>query len=260
MSLMPAALRIITSKALEGTTSAGERIFESVVDPRDLLKDKALPVVVIYTDKGSRKVIGRDNLSGEHSIMLSIEMFVAKATLVKIKAEDGKEEDGFEIEYPATDAGLENRLWRLAFEVESVLTGGAGAWSELWREIVVGIKGVDWDRGADSKAGQRFNFLRLQYEVNVLADVVRGEDLPAGLFWSKFLAAMDADQDLDDLSRDWRALLTTPSLPQWRAAMAALGLTMDELKGIGLAPMNWHVESPSDEAAKLADINIELKD
>lgn len=258
MSLAAAALRIITVKALDNATTAGDRVFDSVVDPVDLLGDAAAPTIVVYTDKGRRKVTGRDLFGADHVVTLGLELFVAKATLV---ASDGEGQGaGYQIEYPATDAGLENRLRRLAYEIESVLTGSAEPWAMLWRRVVVRFcpdEETMWDRGADAEKTVRFNFLRGMYPLEPIADPVRGAQLSPGEFWYDLLAAMDADVELAELARDWRALITTPNLPAWRKAMSELGLSYRELQAIGLAPLLDHQASNLSESGGLQEMTLD---
>lgn len=254
MSLSVAALRLCTVKAIDGATTAGARVFDSAVDPRDLLGENAEPTIVIYTDTGKRKIVGRDILGSDHSVELVIELFVAKATRINHPAGEGEEaEEAFEIEYPATDAGHENRLRRLAYEIETTLGAGVGTWPSLWRRVAIAFSGMDseWDRGADSKGSTRFNFLRLIYRIDPITNPVRGAPLEPGDFWHDFLAAAADDDELSDLAKDWRALITTPNLPAWRIAAGALGLTHGELAGIGLAPLDDHNATASDDAAPL---------
>jgi hypothetical protein len=255
MSLTVAALRMITVKALDGATSAGRRVFDSAVDPRDLINDVPHPTIVVYTDGGKMMFQGRDLLAPNHTVDLTIELFIARATLVA--ARDGDEE--IEVEYPATDAAFENRLRRLAYEVTSVLSGASGVWPELWRTFVVSMAETEseWDRGADAKNGRRFNFIRLVLCLHPLTDPVRGEAPPEGEAWHRLLAAMDQDPELADLAKDWRTLISTPDLVSWRRAQAELGLTYDEVKGIGLAPLLDHQASPAADAAGFADATVD---
>ncbi len=256
MSLAAAALRIITVKAIDEATSAGGRVFDSAVDPVALLDEDAAPTVVVYTDRGHRKVTGRDILAADHVITLGIEKFVAKATLVEV----GTDQEAIQVVYPATDAGFENRLQRLGFEIDWVLTGSPSPWAELWRRIVVRFcdsEEAHWDRGADAEKGTRFNFIRDQYHVEVIADPVRGAEPQQGEFWFDLLAAMDADQDLAEFARDWRALLATPDLPSWRIAMAQLGMSYAELKGSGLSPFLDHQETSVSEAGRLEELTLD---
>lgn len=256
MSLSVAALRISTVKAIDAATSAAGRVFDSNVDPVDLIGKSAEPTVVVYTDHGVRRVDGLDIIGGDHTVDLSFELFVAKFSIVTVKAPDGSTEQDLQTEYPATDAAYENRLQRLAYEIISVLTGSASPWAEVWRKFAVSMSAaVEWDRGADAKNGRRFNFLRIMLRVSPLCDPVRGAPLTPP--WVEIFALMDADDELSDLARDWRALITTPDLPAWRQAMASLGLTYEQLAGIGLSPFQDHQATATTEASELIEITLD---
>jgi hypothetical protein len=248
MSLAAAALRLITVKALDNATSAAA-VCDSVVDPRDLLGDEARPAIAVFADAGARRFKGKSLSEAEHYVDLTIEMFVAKAT--KIVGQDGADE--YEIEYPATDAGLENRLCRLQWEIESILFGSPAAWPDLWRRAIntISAEGSMWERGADSKAGARFNFRRIAYRIDVISDPARGEDIDPAGFWHAFLVAAEADQELDELAKDWRALISTPSLPAWRLAAAEFGLPEAAIRMLSVVP--YSDDEPTDRANAAED-------
>jgi hypothetical protein len=253
MSLAAAALRIATVKALKGATSVGNRVFDSEVDVRSLLGENAEPTIVVLAEKGRRKIQGRDILGGDHRVELAIEMFVARAT--KVEGEN-PDQTKFKIDYPATDAAHENRLRRLAYEVDSILTGELTPWVEIWKAFAVSIdEDVEWDRGADGDGGRRFNFLRSVYSCGVLSDPPRG--MPLTPIWEKLLSLMDSDPELAPTAKDWRALITTPNLPAWRNAMSSLGLSYGELKGMGLAPFLDHQATPTTESAGLDEATLD---
>lgn len=253
MSLAVSALRIATVMALKNATSVGKRVFDSEVDVRSLLGEHAEPTIVVLAEKGRRKVQGRDILGGDHRVDLAIEMFVAKATKVEGKNPD---QTTFKIDYPATDAAHENRLRRLAYEVDTILTGDVSPWAEIWKEFAVTIDGdVEWDRGADGDGGRKFNFLRVVYPCGILADPARGR--PLSETWLRLLALMDADAELAPTARDWRALITTPGLPEWRGAMSDLGMSYAELRGAGLAPFLDHQETMTSEAETLVEATLD---
>lgn len=257
MSLAAAALRLITVKALDNATSAAA-VFDSVVDPRDLLGEEARPCVAVFADAGLRRFKDKSLVEADCYVDLTIEMFVAKAT--RVSGSDG--EEVFEIEYPATDAGLENRLCRLQYEIESILFGSPAAWADLWRLAIVKFSpdGSMWERGADSKAGARFNFRRIAYRIEPTSDPVRGEEIDPAGFWHAFLALAEADPELDELARDWRALISTPSLPAWRVAAAELGLPDAAIRKLGFAPFEQSEIENGGEIVAATVLTAEDKD
>ena len=232
MSLAVAALRIATVKALDGATSVGARVYDSNVDTKDLLGDQAQPSIIVYADAGQIELRDRSLIQAPQVVDLTIEMFVGRA----VEAENG------DITYhsPANDAGYENYLRCLTFEVNRALTrrDGSNPWPSLWAEFFVrGSQNQfsQWDRGANSEHGHRFSFLRLVYRAEVMNDPVPGADVT--VLWARLFAAMDADDELADISAYWQSLISTPSAPDWRQAQIELGFTDAGIKGIGIAPV-----------------------
>ncbi|WP_315772988.1 MULTISPECIES: hypothetical protein [unclassified Bradyrhizobium] len=262
MSLAVCAVRICAYMALKNATSVGDRVFDSVVDPRALLGKDASPTIVVLAEQGKKIIMGRDLLAAEHSVDLAFEMFVAKATTITIPAahtDSGEDEPADIIEYAATDAAYENRLRRIAYEIDAVLTGDPGPWAEMFRRLVVRfLPDAGWGRGADSDGGRKFNFIREIYSVEPVADPVRGA--PLSELWSDLLDLMATVPDLKPLSLDWRSLITTLTLPAWRLAAATLGLTYRELRSMGLAPALDHQATDVAEPAVLASVTLDPED
>ncbi len=242
MSLAVAALRLCALKSLDLKTTAADRVFDSAVDPRRLIGKEPLPAIAIYTDAGRRRPRGRDILGGDCHVDLAIEFFVAQATTIDVppdQSQTGQPAQMIKVKYPASDAGYENRLRRLSYEVESILSGSNDPWAEMWRRSFLTFStehDSEWERGADATSGEHFNFLRNVYRIVPMADPVRGDALVAGGFWKDFFDLADTDDELKDLSLDWRTLVTTPSLAGWQKEAAALGLTKSEAFNTGIAP------------------------
>lgn len=238
MSLAVAALRITAYLALLNATSAGARVFDSAVDPVSLLGAAAAPTVVVYTGKGIRRPRGKALFECNAVAELTIELFVGRGVTVQSGSDQVPA-----IEYPPTDPSFENILRRLAYECESILFGSDGPWAILFRDCVTKFadQASEWDRGADIE-GSRFNFLRDTLRLEIISDPVRGAPIETGSVWERLLTALDGNQDTRDIARDWRVLMTTPSLPAWRAARAELGLNDESMTLIGVGPLEGQVE------------------
>ena len=232
MSLAVAALRIATVKALDGATSVGARVYDSVIDPIDMLGAQAQPSIIVYTDAGQIELRDCSIIEAPQVVDLTIEMFIGKT----ITAENGDTQ----LVIPANDASYENYLRCLNFEVTRALTrrDGSSSWPGLWAELVARgsqTQFSQWDRGANSEHGRRFAFLRMVYRLEVVNDPVPGAPLTD--LWTRLLAAMTADTELTDISAYWQSLISTPSVPDWRQAQIELGLTDAGIKGSGIAPV-----------------------
>ena len=246
MSLAVAAIKIAALRSLKGSTSAGNAVFDSAVEPFDALRDQGAPVVVIYCDSGKRDVTGRDLFGAAQVIDLAVDMFVAQAVTV-----DAGET---EIRIPASDEGNEIYLRSLAYEVEKVLLTEQSTWPELFRRLWFRAASQDfceWDRGAIADKGRRQALLRATYKVETIADPTPGT-APEGV-WADLLAAMEADQELSELAQYWRQLIAGTIVPEWRQAQTALGLTAAGIRGIGLAPQD---ETEMADAAQTVGIDV----
>lgn len=259
MTLSVAALRIATVKALDGATSAGARVFDSVEDPRQLLGEEAYPAIVVYADSGRRDVRARDLFGAAHTVDLTIDLFVARAAVAT--AGDGQET--ITLEFAAVDAAYDNYLRCLSYEVEKVLLAGDGTWPELWREFF--IRGSEreqseWMRGAAADKSSRFAFLRNVYRAEVIDDPTPGQALPS--LWDRFFAALEADAEFTNaavnLGAYMRKLVTRPAVPTWRAAQSELGVIAGVPASLGFGDA---VDPPgSTEPAAAVEIDIEDKD
>ena len=259
MSLAVAAFRICTVKALDGLTSAGDRVFDSVVDPRDLLGERAEPAIVVYIDAGKRNIQGRELFGAPHTVELTIDSFIARA----VAAKAGAGEEQVEFEFAAVDAAYDNYLRCLAYECEKTLIAGDGPWSKLWLQFLARASEqelTDWNRGADASKGLRFAFLRNVYRFEIIDDPTPGQALPP--LWDEFLTAVEADQEFTqdgkNLGAYMRKLITSPTAPTWRAAQSELGL----IDGVPVAIGIGEQLSPGDvvNPPALAEVDVEDKD
>jgi hypothetical protein len=229
VSLAVAAIKIAAVRSLKGRTSAGDAVFDSVVEPFDALRDHGAPVVVVYCDTGKRHVEGPDLFGTGQVIELSLDMFVAQAVTV-----DAGET---EIRIPASDEGHEVYLRSLAYEIEKVLLADRSPWPDLFRRLWFRASAhefCEWDRGAIAEKGRRQALLRVTYKLGTIADPIPGAE-PEGV-WADLVAAMEADHELADLARYWHELIAGTGAPDWQRVQAALGLSAGSLRALGLGP------------------------
>lgn len=247
MSLVTLALRIATVKALRGATYAGERVYDSAMDPIDVTVEQAqaLPVVVVYTDDDEPDIHGKDLMGAPRNISLVIETVVAS----KVEASDGQDT----VVIPHTDAGLEATLAFMGRQVSRALLAQDSDWSRLWRDLVTDIPKCTIRRGAGSEKGARFAARQIVYTVDTLAEPYFGQELEDDDYWSRFLTAMEADTDLAPMAGIMRAEIEDPALNPAQQAAASLGITAKAAAAIGLSDViPWG--DPNDPA----DVGIEI--
>ncbi|ELT51014.1 hypothetical protein [Brucella intermedia] len=252
MSLVPLALRIITVKALTNATLAGARVFDSALEPVDQKsREEAAPVIVVYTDDDKLNITGRDFLNGERELQLTLEFACAQQVNINV---DGDTVPAFEI--PHTDAGLEVSLNLMRRQAFRVLLTDQGPWARLWRSFALAPSTALARRGAGADKGTRYAAQQVIITTETLSEPAFGK--PAEGVWLELLAALDADPDpgLKQLAKIIRAEIEIPSLPEWRSAIAELGVNAETGDAIGIVPV-LNPTNPEDSAVKITGATVE---
>lgn len=163
MSLVNLALRLATRQALLGMTPAGQRVYDSSIDPLELKASKEnAAFIVVYTDDDKcESVVGHDLLGAAPSVTLVLHLAVAS------EVKSGK--DGTMAIIPYTDAGMEVALDLTRFDVMAALQNGTGDWAELWRALAIGVSKIETRRGADTK-GVRFAAREIAITIDTYAE------------------------------------------------------------------------------------------
>lgn len=237
MSLAVAAMQLCVVQSLSGQIQA--KVLDSAVDPRDL-EGGPLPVVIVYSALGRRRVQGLEFFTSTHLVDLVLDLGVAaKATRT---FEDGGTQEV--VQFQATDSGYDALLQTLEYECAKILFASNDVWPDLFRRFVFSFareEETDWARGQLAE-GSRQALLRQVYRMDIAGDPVPGA--PPTELWSDLLIAMAADPDLVDMGKYWRALITTPTLSEWRQEQAQLGLSLSDMFALGPAPLVVGPEEP----------------
>lgn len=234
MSLAAAALQIATVKALEGKITA--TVFDSKADPLKL-RDKPQPVVVVCVVEGRLSVDGLSFFEAQHSVDLVLDTGIARKVVRQV-------DDGgtlVDVEFPDNDTGHDLVLHTLGYEILRALFAANtnDTWADLWKRLASRASGEGgrpsmWERGASAEVG-RLAVTRRVLRLEIVNDPVPG--MPLNELWTDLLAAMDADAELSAIAKLWRALITTPALPDWMQAQAQLGLTLAGIRSLGFSPL-----------------------
>lgn len=253
MALAALFLRLATVLSLKGRTLAGDRVSDSAIAPIDQrAKEQRQPALVVYSDDFTAdQVEGRDLLTGARSLQLAIEVVVADQVEREIEGEPL-----IDVTIPETDEGLELTLNLIERQILRALQFEAGGWSEIWRNLVVKVRKVESQRGAGLKEGVRFAARQLVLTVEPLAEPGFGEE-PRGV-WRKFLDQLAQEPTLAPLGALLEAEFTGQALPDWRIAQGLLGLTLEGVQGIGLAPP--YDADPIDGGPLLQQVRIRSTD
>lgn len=248
MALAELAFRLATVHALRAELGDAVKISDSQIDAVDIRGERARdPQIAVYTDDAVfQGGDGRDLLGGDRSLQVALEIVVAQATVL-----DGDE--GHSVTIPQTDEGLELSLDLVEREALWALQGSNGAWSELWRSMMVKVHKGERQRGAGSKDGVRFAARRLLLTVDTLHEPGFGE--PPTDVWKAFLDLVADTPTLAPLAGPLTAAFAGPSLTSWRREQSLVGLTRESVRMIGIAPTLD--DGDQAEAAELEQIALD---
>lgn len=232
MSLVALVIRIATVRALRGRTFAEELVFDSKINPVNLVsKDEQRNVIVVTTDDDNVDITGRDLRAGDHKLELVIETAVTQKASVDVA--DGEATEVVTI--PATDAGLETTVGIIGYQIAKALSADGGIWGDIWRTLVVKVHSISSRRGADDANGVRYAARQFIYVLDHIAEPTPGEK-PSGV-WVKVLDAMKADPEFAKLAKVIEAEISGGDFLPWELARGHLGLANDETDIIGSKPV-----------------------
>ncbi len=220
-------LRVATVKALRGRTIAGDRVFNSAIDPLQLLDKTPQPVIVVYTEEDRASYHGRSMLTGSRQVTLAIHLVVGS----RIATQD----HGVLLQLADTDAGLEAQLDTLRYQIACLFDVVDSPWMELWHDLVTDYVGEETRRGADND-GVKFAAREILLKVGTIGNMPpRLGPLDEDGLWAKAIALFRADPDLAHTG-DWMAAVLEAGEPATeRQTMASrLGLAPAVVDYLGL--------------------------
>lgn len=249
MSLSRLAMRIAAARAVKNATLAGDRVFDSVIDPIDMtVAENRSPFLVVMTDEHEGIPTGRDLFNTDASCDLVIE--AAIASRVEIEGE-------VSIEIPHTDEGMELVLDIIEHQVVAALTRERTPWSRVWMKLVPRVKRRLSRRGASAENGVRFAARQIVLTCDLIEAPTDGAPIAPGTAWADVLAVMSADPVLQPIAELLRSTIEGEPVADWKRAANTLGILMDAANAIGIGPVldqNGDL-AQFDELRLLGDIN-----
>lgn len=224
MSLVSLAVRYATIRALKGRTYAGENVFDSKIEPINLVAENGADfAIVVTTDDDDVKIEGRDLIAGDHQLELVIE--VAATAKLTVKTDEGEDAEALTI--PATDAGLEASLNLIGWQIARALSASGGVWGDLWRSLVMKVHSISSRRGADEANGVRYAARQYVYKIDHIAEPEPGIAPAAGDLWARAITMLKADPEFGAIGRIIENTITADTPEPWERVRASLGLAND---------------------------------
>lgn len=235
MSLARLAMRLAAARALKGATLAGDRVFDSAIDPIDqTIAETRQPVLIVYTDDQDADITGRDLMHARVSCDLVIEAAIAARVEMQMPDGEGGETS---IVIPHTDEGMELVLDIIEHQALAALTRERSDWSRVWMKLVPKITKRMSRRGASSEKGVRFAARQITITCDLIEAPSDGAPIPATGTWADVLAVMAADAQLGPIAEMLRAEIEGEPIADWRRAANMLGIDLETADALGLGPV-----------------------
>jgi hypothetical protein len=232
MSIVRACLRIAAVMAVREAGWPGTRVSDTSNAPLgEAVQKNPAPFVSVFTELDEMTIEGRDIYAGDRRLTLAFEFGLAGP----VKQAKG----GPAVAIHEADSPYERAVDLLESRIDAAFIGDPrGPWGEICRGLCTNIHETRSQRAGDTSKGVRWAARQKIFVVNTVADPVPGQMLDEGTAIMKFLALAtdNPNADVAELATLIRAELAAAPDIVWRQVQAMLGLTIDEVRGIGVAP------------------------
>lgn len=234
VSIIRPIIRMCARQALLNKTWAETRVYDSDNTPLiDALETVAKPYITVYTDEDNRvDVDARDIYSAQRNLSLTIEIGVASA----VQAEAG----GTVVQVPSTDEGMELTVDILEEQVRAALFADpTNEWGEILRGMILRVLRVPSQRGGSSERGTRWAARQITFVCDVISDLPPNVPLDPNHVMQRFITkAKTTSPAMLAAANILEAVMKHVTGPDWQQVQAWLSMTREEIRAIGLAPVN----------------------
>lgn len=242
MSLVRIGLRIAAVEAIRGRTLVGDNVLDSPNGALDIIADGSLrteedrPFIGVFTEQGKAQVSTGRGLFENGTIELVFDIGQSSAML------ETNEETGetvfVGINIPASDRSSEFFLDMVERQINDALCDPDNQWAEIFRGLSLRIVSTSFAGARSTEGGQKVAGHQLRLMMELIADPVRGDDMPDNSPFLRLLAAMEGSSDgvYHKQAAIMRAAITGTDEP-WQAVQRWKGMTASELLALGLGPL-----------------------
>ena len=221
MSLVPFALRICATRALQAALPSVVAVIDSPQEPLDHLdRDNPQPVIAVYTSRSMAKLQGRNLLGGMSAVLLTAQIYLPESFDFVVSENEV-------ITIDTRRQGAETALdiiWRGAI---LALNSSPEPWAALWREFVPVVATIQNEHFLVEKNGVRATAREVLLECEPIHEPVPGDD--PSFAWGALIELMREDEKGDGLSAlaDWvESQITGPTaLTERQRAATYIGLS-----------------------------------
>lgn len=197
MSLVPFALRVCATRALQAALPVNVVVVDSPQEPLDLLdKTAPRPVLAVYTGSAMTKLEGRDLLGGAPVVLLTLQIFLPETFAFEASP------DHF-ITVDTRRQGAETALDILWRDALLALNASSEPWAALWREFAPVVVSIANQHYLLERNGVKVTAREVTLECEPIHEPIPGGE-PADA-WVALINLMRADTRGDGLAAlaDW---------------------------------------------------------
>lgn len=233
MGLLSFALRQAVAKTLRGATLAGQRVYDSPIEPLDEVvkpNGEGRPLIAIYIHETKKTSIdGRRLGQSQGEAELTIQVYSPHRVVLDV--------NGAPVEIKGT--GIAGILDFVERQIEAALVVSDGAWAKIFRRLVTSFSSATSTRlmvrVAEKDDGVFIPLAEISYTLKTAWEPVYGE--PMDQMWTEIVNAFKADPQFNAMGHYMQALIELPAdMNDWRRAQAVLGATFGDMVNIGLTP------------------------
>ncbi len=235
MSLTSLATRLCFVEAIRGQTLAGDNVEDGPLDPVSLAASTASPLIVVYSDaehfrSDSESFTQASGEDGAHQLVLTADLFLPSALSIT-------PEGGTSVPIDVRDFGAGVAFDLMVHQIEGVLSVGASQWAQLFRSFVMKVTSIQIQAYVlpSQDKNTRYPARNITMTLDVIDSPPFGQ--PPTLIWQRFIAAVQASDDVADLAPIFESWIEGKTLPSWQQIAAMVGLDPAQAGLIGLGPL-----------------------
>ncbi|KFL31734.1 hypothetical protein JP75_06615 [Devosia riboflavina] len=234
MSLVSFGLRLVASRLLRGRTWAGDRIYNSPVDPiaqweAEADRGEQTACIALYSGKRVASVVGKATQGTGAVVELTFAVFLPPTITV------GDGENSLTLETSNTGGAVVIDF--VGRQIEAAFRFGPQQWREIWDIFVVSILEVR-SRPLLYEVDKTVQIpcVEVTWDLKVIPDPDFGVAMLPG--WQKLHDAMLADEDYAPLAPLMLSAISAPQeLADWQKVQAALGMSAPAVHSFGITPI-----------------------
>ncbi len=244
MGVVSFALRTAICKTLRGSTIAGPHVYDSPVEPLDMVTGPnatGAPVIAVFVSEMKKNSVqGRDVAGASAEAEVTIQIYAPAEFNMSMLAADGSP-----IEVRVGGEGIAVALDFAERQIERVFAMSDTEWGKLFRRLITSYANVHsmriLVRVGDAQNGVNIPMAELTYTCKTIFEPAYSSEMDA--LWQQIYDALAADEAYEGIAEMLKALIEAPEgVADWRLLQGLLGATYGEIVNVASGDPGGAVE------------------